>query len=64
MFNLLCSVLFLQDNGYVQLASTEKLRPYIQSNTVVSKSTREPTTDIGSRMVTFYYCFLKTYLVC
>ncbi|KAJ8308970.1 hypothetical protein KUTeg_013844 [Tegillarca granosa] len=40
----------IMDNGYVQLASTEKLRPYIQSNTVISKSTREPTKDIGSRM--------------
>ncbi|XP_069118007.1 LOW QUALITY PROTEIN: AP-4 complex subunit mu-1-like [Argopecten irradians] len=38
------------DYGYVQLATTEKLRPYIQSDPVIIKSTREPTIDLGSRM--------------
>ncbi|OWF43363.1 AP-4 complex subunit mu-1-like [Mizuhopecten yessoensis] len=38
------------DYGYVQLATTEKLRPYIQSDPVIIKSTREPTSDLGSRM--------------
>ncbi|XP_033735946.1 AP-4 complex subunit mu-1-like [Pecten maximus] len=38
------------DYGYVQLATTEKLRPYIQSDPVIIKSTRELTSDLGSRM--------------
>ncbi|XP_076098235.1 AP-4 complex subunit mu-1-like isoform X2 [Mytilus galloprovincialis] len=38
------------DSGYVQIASTEKLQPYIQSRPVMVKQTREVTSDITSRV--------------
>ncbi|XP_060571360.1 AP-4 complex subunit mu-1-like isoform X1 [Ruditapes philippinarum] len=38
------------NEGYVQLASTEKLRPYIQSAPVVVQKERSPATEISSRV--------------
>ncbi|XP_053405542.1 AP-4 complex subunit mu-1-like isoform X2 [Mercenaria mercenaria] len=38
------------NEGYVQLASTEKLRPYIQSTPVVVQKERSPATEISSRV--------------
>lgn len=42
---------FYQDFGYVQIAKTEKLQPYIQSCPEIVKQTREATSDIASRVV-------------
>ncbi|KAK3093766.1 hypothetical protein FSP39_019977 [Pinctada imbricata] len=38
------------DFGLVQIADTDKLRPYIQSDPILVRSGREPTSDLTSRM--------------
>lgn len=38
------------NEGYVQLASTDKLRPYIQSAPVIVQNERSPVTEISSRV--------------
>ncbi|XP_064602806.1 AP-4 complex subunit mu-1-like [Liolophura sinensis] len=41
------------DLGYVQLASTEKLKPYIQSDPVLVRPSRSPSEDVAARLLGF-----------
>lgn len=40
-----------QDFGFVQLSTTEKLQPHIQSTPVLTRLNRQPTQDLTSRVV-------------
>ena len=49
-FDKSSSILF-QDFGLVQLSTTEKIQPHIQSTPVLTRLSRQPTQDITSRVV-------------
>ena len=40
-----------QNEGYVQLATTDKLRPYIQSEPVLVQKEKSPADDLSFRVV-------------
>ena len=49
-----CLGLF-QCGGYVQLATTDKLRPYIQSQPIVVQKEKSPADDLSFRVVIIFF---------
>ena len=49
-----CLGLF-QCGGYVQLATTDKLRPYIQSQPIVVQKEKSPADDLSFRVVNIFF---------
>ena len=57
-----CLGLF-QCGGYVQLATTDKLRPYIQSQPIVVQKEKSPADDLSFRVVNIFASWVIMHVV-